>query len=61
VSEASLEGWPECLGVTRQPTSRSEAAFADIAEAGDRRHLADDHHIGAMADTVDPGLAPNRK
>ena len=32
---------------------RRGRAFADVAEAGDHRHLAGHHHVGAAADAVD--------
>ena len=36
---------------------RSGRAFADVAEAGDHRHLAGHHHVGAAADAVDQRFA----
>ncbi len=36
---------------------RSGRAFADVAEAGDHRHLAGHHHVGAAANAVDQRLA----
>ena len=36
---------------------RGGRAFADVAEAGDHRHLARHHHVGATADAVDQRFA----